>query len=366
MAAGRCIIFTTGGRLGANLGNGDDAHPLLAAAVLATLLASPAASAADYKVAMKSAIPHAERGGVRLVGDLYLPEGRSKAPVVVAFHGGAWRSGSRAFYRYWGPFLARNGYALFTVDYRLGKPGRYPAAVHDAKAAVQFVRAKADEFHIDAERIALMGDSAGGHLAALLALAADRFTAAPGNDANAAVPAGVKAVVGFYGIYDMLAQWNHDTLAEQRQEITAQRNRDLIPRPYDSITQQFLGASPTQNPRLYSESSPISYASADGAVVDRNKVRFLLINGARDELVDPESQSGAFAAVLTNAGFPVQRLVIPEAGHFWVSDPFEKDPQSFGAMAATPLLRFLDASLGALEPRDEHGEAGAVHDQRRN
>ena len=74
-------------------------------------------------------------------------------------------------------------------------------------------------------------------------------------------------------------------------------------------------------------------------------MRFLLINGARDELVDPESQSGAFAAALTNAGFSAQRVDIPEAGHFWVSDPFERNPQSLGAMAATPLLRFLDASL---------------------
>ena len=118
-------------------------------AALATLLANPRASAADYKVTMKLAIPYAEHDGVRLLGDLYLPEGRSKAPVVVAFHGGAWRSGSRTFFRYWGPFLARNGCALFTVDYRLGKPGRYPAAVQDAKAAVWFVRARADEFHID-------------------------------------------------------------------------------------------------------------------------------------------------------------------------------------------------------------------------
>jgi acetyl esterase/lipase len=294
---------------------------------------------------MKSAIPYAEHGGVRLLGDLYLPEGRSKAPVVVAFHGGAWRSGSRTFYKYWGPFLARNGYALFTVDYRLGKSGRYPAAVEDAKAAVQFVRARADAFHLDAERVALMGDSAGGHLAALLALAADRFTAAHGDDANAAIPVEVKALVGFYGIYDMLAQWNHDALAQQRQETTAQRNRDLIPRPHDSITEQFLGALPAQNPRLYAESSPITYASANGLVADRNKARFLLIVGARDELVDPESQSGAFAAALANAGFAAQRVDIPEAAHFWVSDPFEKDPQSFGAQAAAPLLRFLDASL---------------------
>jgi hypothetical protein len=104
----------------------------------------------------------------------------------------------------------------------------------------------------------------------------------------------------------MLAQWNHDALAVQKLEIQAQRNRDPIPRPHDSITEQFLGASPTQNPRIYSESSPISYATADANNGERNKVRFLLINGGRDELVDPESQSGAFAAALTNAGFSVQ------------------------------------------------------------
>jgi acetyl esterase/lipase len=322
--------------------------PVLVAAALATivlLLANSWASAAEYKVTVKSAIPYAEHDGVRLLGDLYLPEGRSKAPVVVAFHGGAWRSGSRAFYRYWGPFLARNGYALFTVDYRLGKPGRYPAAVQDAKAAVEFVCARAEEFHIDPQRVGLMGDSAGGHLAALLALAAGRFTEGHDDDANAAKQIDVKAMVGFYGIYDMLAQWNHDAQAVQKQENLALRNRDLIPRPHDSITEQFLGASPAQNPRIYSESSPISYATADASTSDGHKARFLLINGARDELVDPETQSGAFATALTSAGFSVQRLVIAEAAHFWVSDPFEREQRSFGAMTATPLLRFLDASL---------------------
>jgi acetyl esterase/lipase len=316
-----------------------------ALAMLVTLLANSWASAAEYKVTVKSAIPYAEHDGARLVGDLYLPEGRSKAPVVVAFHGGAWRSGSRTFYKYWGPFLARNGYALFTVDYRLGKAGRYPAAVQDAKAAVEFVRARAEEFNIDPQRVALMGDSAGGHLAALLALAADRFTEGHGDDANAATPIDVKAVVGFYGIYDLLAQWNHDAQAVQKQENLALRNRDLIPRPHDSITEQFLGATPARNQRIYSESSPISYATADASTADRHKARFLLINGARDELVDPESQSGAFATALTSAGFSVQRLVIAEAAHFWVSDPFEREPHSFGAMTAKPLLRFLDASL---------------------
>lgn len=293
-------------------------------AALAALLTVGHASAVEYEVTVQAGLVYAQHDGNKLVGDLYLPKGRAKAPALVAFHGGAWRAGNRSFYKYWGPFLARNGYALFTADYRLGTPGLYPAAVYDAKAAVQFVHANAAKFDIDAGRIGLMGDSAGGQLAALLALAGDKFTAAYRDDPNAATPLDVKAVVGFYGIYDMLAQWNHD----------------MIVSPHDSITEEFLGVSPTQNPQIYSESSPISYAGAG-----RKKVRFLLIHGSRDELVDPQSQTGAFTAALTQAGFSAQQLIVPGAAHFWVSEPFENAPGSYGAMAAPALLQFLEGAL---------------------
>jgi acetyl esterase/lipase len=82
-----------------------------------------------------------------------------------------------------------------------------------------------------AKAIGLMGDSAGGQLAALLALAGDQFTSAYHDDANAAAAVQVKAVVGFYGIYDLLAPWKHDRLAQQHRELLAQRNQDLIRTP---------------------------------------------------------------------------------------------------------------------------------------
>ena len=63
----------------------------------------------------------AEHDGVKLVGDLYLPKGRRKAPVLVAVHGGGWQIGAPRFYRNWGLFLARNGYAVFAIEYRLAK-----------------------------------------------------------------------------------------------------------------------------------------------------------------------------------------------------------------------------------------------------
>jgi acetyl esterase/lipase len=297
---------------------------LLSLAALAMLLMVGHASAAEYEIVNHPDIVFAEHDRTKLVGDLYLPKGRAKAPVLVAIHGGGWQVGNRQFYRYWGLFLARAGYAVFAIDYRLGKPGVYPAAVYDAKAAVQFVRAKAAEFDLDPDRIGLVGDSAGAHLAAQVALAGDQYTSAYRDDANAAVSANVKCVIGFYGVYDMLAQWTHD----------------LTTRPNDKIVEKFLGASPMQNRRLYFDASPISYAT-----VDHNQVRFLLIHGTDDDIVDPPTQSGAFLAALTQSGFFVRRIIIPGAGHFWSSDPFESEPHSYSAMAIPRLMRFLESSL---------------------
>jgi len=293
-------------------------------AALALLFSIGRSSAAVYEFTTQTGIVYAEHDGTKLVGDLYHPKGLAKAPVLVAFHGGGFQFGSRKSYTYWGAFLARNGYAVFAVDYRLGKPGMYPAAVYDGKAAIQFLRAKAAELDIDPERIGLTGDSAGAYLAALLGLAADQFNSAYRDDANAAIPADVKAVVGFYGAYDMLAQWSHD----------------LAVSPRNVFVEKFLGVAPMENRRLYFEASPISYAT-----VDRNKLRVLLIHGTNDDIVDPESQSGAFLTALNQAGFFARRIIIPGAGHFWAPDPFEGEPHSYSATAVPRLMRFLDGSL---------------------
>lgn len=289
-----------------------------------SLIAMGRAQAANYQIAVEPDLVFAEHDGTKLIGDLYRPKGLAKAPALIAIHGGGWERGSRASYKYWGPFLAGNGYAVFSIEYRLGKAGTYPRSVYDGKAAIQFVRAKAAEFDIDPERIGLMGDSAGGHLSALLALAGDQFSSEYRDDANAATPINVKAVVAFYGVYDMLAQWTHDQIS----------------RPRDQITQNYLGASPMQNRRIYFESSPMSYAT-----IDRNRARFLLIHGTDDDIVDPPSQSGAFLTALTQAGMYVRRIIIPGAGHFWASDPFEGEPGGYGAAVAPRLLRFLAFAL---------------------
>ena len=105
-------------------------------AVVAAGLLVPAAAAraATYEVTTRADIVFAEHDGVKLLSDLYAPKGLNKAPVLVAVHGGGWQVGDRKFYRNWGTYLAKNGYAVFAIEYRLMKPGvkTWPGAVPNA------------------------------------------------------------------------------------------------------------------------------------------------------------------------------------------------------------------------------------------
>jgi acetyl esterase/lipase len=275
----------------------------------------------------KPEVEYAVHDGVRLIGDLYLPRGAGRAPVMVAVHGGGWQQGDRSSYRYWGPYLAREGIALFSIEYRLSAPRKatFPQAFHDVRAAVQFVRAKASEFGLDAERVGVMGDSAGGHLACLVALAGDlpAFAGAYGEDAQAGVSTAVKAVVSIYGVYDLTAQWNFD----------------LKSRPRDSIVEKFIGKSPIEDRRNFFDASPLSYATSRG-----NAPGFLLAWGTADDIVDPTTQALPFRDALKQAGYYVRTVVLTDAPHFWCGDPID-EPGSYPGFLAPRLLRFLQLKL---------------------
>jgi acetyl esterase/lipase len=270
-------------------------------------------------------LTYATHDDVALAGDLYLPAGAGPFPALVAVHGGAWRVGARSTFQYWGPYLAARGYALFAITYRLAGKDRktYPQAVNDVCAAVQFLRGEAKTYKIDADRLGLIGASAGAHLAGLAALAGENFSKAYPQDAHAAVSPKVKALVGVYGVYDMAANWEH---------FQTQM-------PTDNPTDIFLGALPMQDRKLYFEASPISYTT-----FPNNGVSVFLSWGTADDLVDSASQSEAFVLALKQAGFFVRGLVVPDAPHYWMGDPIE-EAGSFPGYLAPRVVRFLGERL---------------------
>lgn len=279
-----------------------------------------------YEVTTRPNVEYAVHDGVKLIGDLYAPK-RDKAPVIVAIHGGGWQQGDRQNYRYWGPYLARHGIALFTIEYRLSKADKptYPQAVHDVRAAVQFVRGRSGELGLDPDRVGVMGDSAGGHLASLVALAGDseQFAGAYRDDPHATVSTRVKAAVSVYGVYDMTAQWNHD----------------LHPRPRDSIVAKFLGKPLHEDRRIYFDASPLSHVTVRG-----NATAFYLTWGTEDDIVDPASQAVPFRDALKQAGYYVRTAILPGAPHFWVGEPID-EPESYSGFVAPRIRRFLEEKL---------------------
>jgi acetyl esterase/lipase len=120
----------------------EDAMKFAFLLALVLMLLPVAAKPATYEVVTRNDIVFAEHDGVKLLADLYSPKDLDAAPVLVGVHGGGWQVGSRKFYTNWGPYLAKNGYAVFSIEYRLMKPGvkTYPGAVYDVKAAVPRAR----------------------------------------------------------------------------------------------------------------------------------------------------------------------------------------------------------------------------------
>ena len=283
----------------------------------------------SFDITVERNLRYADHGGETLTGSFYRPLGEGPHPVVVALHGGGWRNASATIYDHLGPWLAHRGYAVFAPVYRVASAGKktFPEALHDVRAAIQFVRGRADALRLNPDRIALMGESAGGHLAALVALAGDDpavIGEAPRRGAYADLPTRVRAAIPVYGVFDLVAQWRHD----------------LLSRPADQqIVNLFVGTSPLQNRRIFFEASPLSHV-----LEANNETAFLVAWGRADDVVDPATQSQPFVEALKQAGFFVRTTVLNEAPHYWLGEPLE-ETGSFPGFFAPRLLRFLRARV---------------------
>ncbi|GAA4736437.1 alpha/beta hydrolase [Modestobacter marinus] len=252
-------------------------------------------------VRVLSGVPFAALPGARpLELDLYLPAEDGPAPVVVFLHGGGWRLGSRRSagpaYREADPTpfeaVAQAGVAVASVDYRLSGEAVWPAQLHDAKAAVRWLRSRAAELGVDADRVAAWGESAGGHLAELLGLVTD--PALEGEVGVTGPSSAVSAVAAWYAPSDVAA-------------VATDIGND--PAAPDSREAQLLGAPVSTVPELAAQAGPLTHASPSAPP-------FLLLHGRADRFV-PCVQSERLAGLLPD----VQLHTYDGADHMWLGAP---------------------------------------------
>jgi len=235
--------------------------------------------------------------------DVYQPESAGPHPIVVQIYGGAWRNGAPGDFAKFAQWLAGGGYTVFAIDYRHSPQWHWPAHLDDVSTALTWIASHATEYGGDTSRVALLGRSAGAHLALL---AAYRPT-----------PLRVRGVVGFYAPVDLTDAYKNPPK----------------PDPLDirSVEKAFIGASPDQMPEQYAAASPISYTL--GRVPPT-----LLIFGGRDNIVEPR-YGRQLRDALTASGNHVAYLEIPWAEHAF--DEIFNGPSSQLALFYTE--RFLAA-----------------------
>ncbi|MET9514737.1 alpha/beta hydrolase [Streptomyces sp. NPDC002994] len=238
--------------------------------------------------------------------DLWLPdEPQGALPVIVYIHGGAWRTGTRTDMgprlRGWrpGPFarLAQAGFAVASLDYRLSGEALYPAQLDDVTAGLAWLNARAAELGLDTRRIVTWGESAGAHLAALLALTAP-----------------VSGCVAWYGPTDLTA-------------LPAQS----APGAYDAADPRtpealLIGAAIADAPDRARAASPVTYVTATAPP-------FLILHGTDDSAI-PLAQGEELAAALRDAGVEVDFQPVPGADHVWVGLPEEEVERCFDTSLA--------------------------------
>ncbi len=233
-------------------------------------------------------------------------------PVIVFIHGGGWFEGHHN--RGIAPLLhfAERGYLCVTVEYRLSDEAKFPAQIEDLKTAIRYLRAKAKELHLDPERIGVWGQSAGGHLAALLGTSG-KVKELEGTGDWRKFSSRVNAVVDWNGPVDFLEPKELERLMKQKQDEGWK----------EIAMERLFGGLVSENKAQAASASPITYVSRDDPP-------FLIMHGDEDRTVGL-GQSQLLYEALKKAGIDVTFNVIKGAGHFGVDgiSPLQND---FAAM----------------------------------
>ena len=235
-------------------------------------------------------VPYDGGANARRRLDLYRPESPASGalPVIVFFHGGGWSIGNKSDGAGRLAPLVRSGeYAGVSVEYRFSDEARWPAQIHDCKAAIRWIRANAAVYGLDPERIGVWGSSAGGHLALMTGLSGDVAALEGMVGPHSGVSSGVSAVVNFFGPADL--------------------NATRGPSEEDMPPARLIGGPVRENPGLAASASPIHYITPDDPPV-------LSIHGSEDGTVSVD-HSVALDRALRAAGVSSYLVIATGARH---------------------------------------------------
>jgi acetyl esterase/lipase len=270
-------------------------------AVPAMLCLAVIARAAEPARSYKDVV-YARVAGAPLALDLYMPAGVSRPSLVVYLHGGAWKDGDKSLYP---GFLVEQGFAVASLDFRSTQVAPFPANVHDIKAGIRFLRARAAAYGYRADRIAIAGASSGGHLAALVGLTSGNAELEGAEGDYPRESSAVQALVSYFG-------GSH--LAPLLEQSTAKGAQMRAP-----ALLLLLGAMPDKVPALTKLASPVAH-------VDRLDPPALLLHGDQDRQM-PVNQLLELQAAYRNAGLAAETLILDGVGHdsapFFMGEPVE-------------------------------------------
>ena len=280
-------------------------------------------------VKLEADLPYAGTDNPRQKLDLLLPaEPRgTKLPVVVFIHGGGWQAGDKIGGRRQVADLVASGeFAGASVGYRLTNEAQFPQQIYDCKAAIRWIRANAEKYGLDPDKIAVWGSSAGGHLVSLLGTSGDVKELEGDIGPNAGVSSRVTCVVNYYGPSEFL------TMGAQ-----SKAGGPISHDAPDSPEAKLVGGALQENKEKAKAASPITYVSKDDPP-------FLSVHGNADPVV-PYAQSAALHAALKKVGVVSTLVTVEGGGH----------GQGFPAEAKEIVTRFLRHQL--------RGEPGEFPDQ---
>ena len=232
-----------------------------------------------YRDQIYAQVPNSPFGKRELKLDVFSPKNANKLPALIMIHGGGWRSGNKSMEVPLAQLIAARGFVTVAVEYQLSLEAPYPAAVHNIKAAIRWIKSNANRYGIDTNKIAISGTSAGGQLAALIGTT-NNIRMLEGTLGSVGTTSTIHAIIDIDGVINFLAPSSLN-----------------LPRKSDSADIAWLGGNYLQQPEIWKEASAANWANEKTVPMLFINSGFSRFHAGQDELIGSLKEWGVYHEV---------------------------------------------------------------------